>query len=257
MLSPRSLNVTPPHRVARGRRSRTSRAQARPRAGDRRRGLGAPALLFWLRGRGHAWRIDDDSVALSNLQRQVIHGTPRLAIQGRERGRRDPPPQSACDGRDHAARLVAANALDLIARMTSSPTGRQFRHRYLVSTPVSFAKSRRHGCRRDVRRHAHTLRPYARADGAPNPTYRCLFPSRRHRAAFRLRGGRILGALTGVSARDGARGDREIRRFWRGLVGVSSCSTPAPCASRHCSTAGTVQSASGEHSTIHDLSAHA
>src|SRR5215217_5065517 len=42
-------------------------------------GLGAPALLYLAAaGVGAVGVIDDDAVALSNLQRQVIHGTPEI-----------------------------------------------------------------------------------------------------------------------------------------------------------------------------------
>src|SRR5262247_1533839 len=42
-------------------------------------GLGAPVLLYLAAaGVGTVAVIDDDAVALSNLQRQVIHGTPEI-----------------------------------------------------------------------------------------------------------------------------------------------------------------------------------
>src|SRR5919198_842577 len=42
-------------------------------------GLGAPALLYLAAaGVGTLGVIDDDAVSLSNLQRQVIHGTPEI-----------------------------------------------------------------------------------------------------------------------------------------------------------------------------------
>ena len=42
-------------------------------------GLGAPVLLYLAAaGVGTLGVIDDDTVALSNLQRQVIHGTPEI-----------------------------------------------------------------------------------------------------------------------------------------------------------------------------------
>src|ERR1700751_5861566 len=42
-------------------------------------GLGAPALLYLAAaGVGTVGGIDDDEVTLSNLQRQVIHGTPEI-----------------------------------------------------------------------------------------------------------------------------------------------------------------------------------
>src|SRR5262245_9121899 len=42
-------------------------------------GLGAPALLYLAAaGVGTLGVVDDDKVSLSNLQRQVIHGTPEV-----------------------------------------------------------------------------------------------------------------------------------------------------------------------------------
>jgi len=44
-------------------------------------GLGAPALLYLAAaGVGTLGVVDDDNVALSNLQRQVIHGTPEIGM---------------------------------------------------------------------------------------------------------------------------------------------------------------------------------
>ena len=52
-------------------------------------GLGAPALLYLAAaGVGTLGVIDDDTVALSNLQRQVIHGTPDVGARRRSRARR-------------------------------------------------------------------------------------------------------------------------------------------------------------------------
>jgi molybdopterin-synthase adenylyltransferase len=54
-------------------------------------GLGAPVLLYLAAaGVGTLGVVDDDTVALSNLQRQVIHATPDIG---------DPPAQSPCHGR--------------------------------------------------------------------------------------------------------------------------------------------------------------
>src|SRR5438552_160893 len=51
-------------------------------------GLGAPALLYLAAaGLGTLGVIDDDEVTLSNLQRQVIHGTPARFL---------PAPKRAC-----------------------------------------------------------------------------------------------------------------------------------------------------------------
>src|SRR5215470_6609739 len=81
-------------------------------------GLGAPALLYLAAaGVGTLGVIDDDTVSLSNLQRQVIHATPDI-------GRPKVETAAAAIGRlnphvtveSHALRLDAANALDLVAR---------------------------------------------------------------------------------------------------------------------------------------------
>ena len=65
-------------------------------------GLGAPVLMYLAAaGVGTLGVIDDDIVSLSNLQRQVIHGTPDVGHpEGRERRGRDRAAQSACEGRD-------------------------------------------------------------------------------------------------------------------------------------------------------------
>src|SRR6202521_3404316 len=80
-------------------------------------GLGAPVLLYLAAaGVGAIGVIDDDKVALSNLQRQVIHGTPEIG---------DPKVASAAAAiarlnphvavELHATRLLAHNALALVA----------------------------------------------------------------------------------------------------------------------------------------------
>src|ERR1700676_5246975 len=50
-------------------------------------GLGAPALLYLAAaGVGTLGVVDDDTVSLSNLQRQVIHATPDIGPPKGERG---------------------------------------------------------------------------------------------------------------------------------------------------------------------------
>ena len=65
-------------------------------------GLGAPVLLYLAAaGVGTLGVIDDDTVALSNLQRQVIHGTPDVGAPKVESAAAAiAPAQPACDGRD-------------------------------------------------------------------------------------------------------------------------------------------------------------
>src|SRR5262245_32486142 len=81
-------------------------------------GLGAPALMYLAAaGVGTLGIVDDDEVSLSNLQRQVIHGTPevgepKVASAAATIARLNPHVTVEA----HAARIVAANALDLIGR---------------------------------------------------------------------------------------------------------------------------------------------
>src|SRR3712207_6668538 len=81
-------------------------------------GLGAPLIQYLAAaGIGTIGLVDDDVVSLSNLQRQVIHGTPDV-------GR--PKVESATEAvarinphilvEPHSTRLTADNARDLIAR---------------------------------------------------------------------------------------------------------------------------------------------
>src|SRR4051794_20211620 len=81
-------------------------------------GLGAPLIQYLAAaGIGTVGIVDDDTVSLSNLQRQVIHGTPDV-------GRRKV--ESAADAVvrlnpnvaivAHPVRIDAQNAVDLIGR---------------------------------------------------------------------------------------------------------------------------------------------
>src|SRR5947208_12989792 len=81
-------------------------------------GLGAPVLMYLAAaGVGTLGVVDDDKVALSNLQRQVIHdtpgiGVPKVASAAAAIARLNP--HVAVEA--HDTRLAAGNALDLIGR---------------------------------------------------------------------------------------------------------------------------------------------
>src|SRR5262249_15435234 len=81
-------------------------------------GLGAPALLYLAAaGVGTLGVVDDDEVTLSNLQRQVIHGTPEIGVPKVASAAATVHrlnPHVAVEA--HETRLVAANGLDLIGR---------------------------------------------------------------------------------------------------------------------------------------------
>jgi len=178
-------------------------------------GLGAPALLYLAAaGVGALGIIDDDAVALSNLQRQVIHGA-AAAIH-----RLNPHVKVEM----HGARLVAANALALIGGYDIVADGSDnFATRYLVSDTCFFAKKPLVTAAVGVFDGTlTTIRAYERnADGTPNPTYRCLFPEPPPPGTVpACAEAGILGALTGVlGSLMALEVIREIVGFGEGLVG--------------------------------------
>ncbi len=189
-------------------------------------GLGAPALLYLAAaGVGTLGVIDDDTVALSNLQRQVIHGTPEIGepkTASAAAAIRRLNPHVAVE--THATRLVAANALDLVGSYDIVADGSDnFATRYLVSDACFFAKKPLvtaavgmfDGTLTTLRAHER------RADGTPNPTYRCLFPEPPPPGSVpACAEAGILGALTGVlGSLMALEVIREIVGFGEGLTG--------------------------------------
>ena len=189
-------------------------------------GLGAPLLMYLAAaGVGTLGVIDDDAVALSNLQRQVIHGTPDLGVAkvtsaAATIARLNP--HVAVE--THNMRLSAGNALDRVARYDLVADGSDnFSTRYLVSDAcflaqrplVTAAVGTFDGTLTTIRAHERG------ADGKPNPTYRCLFPEPPPAGAVpACQEAGILGALTGVvGSLMALEVIREIVGFGQGLVG--------------------------------------
>ena len=189
-------------------------------------GLGAPLLQYLAAaGVGTLGIVDDDAVALSNLQRQVLHGTPDV-------GR--PKVESAADAiarlNPHvvvepiAARIDAENARAMVRGWDIVADGSDnFDTRYAVSDAcfhekkplVTAAVGSFDGS-------LTTLRPFERAaSGDLNPTYRCLFPSPPPDGQVpTCAEAGVLGALTGVlGAMMALEVIREIVGFGEGLVG--------------------------------------
>jgi adenylyltransferase/sulfurtransferase len=189
-------------------------------------GLGAPALLYLAAaGIGTLGVIDDDRVALSNLQRQVIHATtdvgrPKVESAAAAIARLNP--HVAVE--THRVRLTAGNALDLIKGYDLVLDGSDnFATRYLVADACYFAaKPLVTGAVGIFDGTLTTLRAHERgADGKPNPTYRCLFPAPPPEGSIpACAEAGILGALTGVVGSLAAlEVIREIVGFGEGLVG--------------------------------------
>lgn len=189
-------------------------------------GLGAPLLQYLAAaGVGTLGVVDDDVVVLSNLQRQVLHGTPDI-------GR--PKVESAADAitrlNPHISvvlfptRLEPGNARELVRGWDVVADGSDnFATRYAVSDAcfheavplVSAAVGSFDGS-------LTTLRPFERdAEGRPNPTYRCLFPEAPAVGSVpTCAEAGVLGALTGiVGAMMALEAIREIVGFGQGLVG--------------------------------------
>jgi molybdopterin-synthase adenylyltransferase len=189
-------------------------------------GLGAPALLYLAAaGVGTLGVVDDDTVSLSNLQRQVIHATPDI-------GRPKVESAAAAIARlnphvtveTHPLRLEAANALDLIARYDLVADGSDnFATRYLVSDACFRAKKPLVTAAVGIFDGTlTTIRAHERGkDGRPNPTYRCLFPEPPPAGTVpACAEAGILGALTGViGSLVALEVIREIVGFGEGLVG--------------------------------------
>jgi adenylyltransferase/sulfurtransferase len=189
-------------------------------------GLGSPLLQYLAAaGVGEIGIVDDDEVALSNLQRQVLHGTPDI-------GR--PKVESAADaiGRlnphvrvsAHPVRLTTDNARDLVRAYDIVADGSDnFATRYAVSDAAFFERRPLiTGAVGAFDGSLTTLRPFETGpDGRPNPTYRCLFPEPPPAGAVpACAEAGVLGALTGIiGAMMALEVMREIVGFGESLVG--------------------------------------
>mgnify|MGYP006270158323 FL=1 len=189
-------------------------------------GLGAPLLQYLAAaGVGVIGVVDDDRVALSNLQRQVIHTTEdvgRLKVESARAAIARLNPHVAVE--THMQRLDETNARDLIAGYDIVADGSDnFATRYLVSDSCFYEKrplvtAALGGFDASLT----TLRPFeCGADGRPNPTYRCLFPEPPPPGTVpNCEEAGVLGALAGVvGAMMALEVVREIVGFGEGLVG--------------------------------------
>ncbi|MEX0591771.1 MAG: ThiF family adenylyltransferase, partial [Xanthobacteraceae bacterium] len=187
---------------------------------------GPPALLYLAAaGVGTLGVIDDDKVALSNLQRQVIHSTDdldRLKTESAAAAIAKLNPHVTVD--THATRLDATNALELIGKHDVVLDGSDnFATRYLVSDACFLAKRPLVTAALGVfDATLTTIRAHEKgADGTPNPTYRCLFPEPPPAGTIpACAEAGILGALAGVAGSLAAlEVIRTIVGFGEGLVG--------------------------------------
>jgi molybdopterin-synthase adenylyltransferase len=189
-------------------------------------GLGTPVIQYLAAaGVGEIGIIDDDVVSLSNLQRQVIYTTHDIG-----KGKADCAAAAAHRLNPHVkltpivTRLDPANARALVSGWGIVADGSDnFATRYAVSDAcfherrplVTAAIGTFDGS-------LTTLRPFeSAASGAPNPTYRCLFPEPPPAGTVpTCEEAGVIGALAGVLGSLMAHEIiREIVGFGRGLVG--------------------------------------
>lgn len=189
-------------------------------------GLGSPALLYLAAaGVGTLGIVDDDAVSLSNLQRQVLHGSDdigRLKTDSAAAALARLNPHVAVE--THNFRLTTDNAEALIARYDLVLDGSDnFATRYLASDAACrAARPLVMGWLGVMDAGLTTLRPFERgAHGRPNPTYRCLFPEAPPPGTVpNCAEAGVLGALAGmVGSLMAIETVREIVGFGEGLVG--------------------------------------
>jgi molybdopterin/thiamine biosynthesis adenylyltransferase len=167
-------------------------------------GLGAPVLQYLsAAGVGTLGIVDDDTVTLSNLQRQVIHNTSAVGKSKLESAK-------AAIGRInphinvelHDLRIDGTNAGALVAQYDLVADGSDnFETRYAVADAC--ARERRPLVHASVGRfdgQVTVLKPYETGhDGRPNPSYRDLFPEPPPAGLVpSCAEAGVLGALTGV-----------------------------------------------------------
>jgi adenylyltransferase/sulfurtransferase len=189
-------------------------------------GLGSPLIQYLAAaGIGEIGIIDDDAVSLSNLQRQVLHGTPdvgRAKVESASDAvaRLNPHVRVAA----FPTRLTRDNARDILRGWDIVADGSDnFATRYAVSdacfydrVPLVTAALGQFDAS------LTTLRPFEKAaNGEPNPTYRCLFPEAPPQGATpTCAEAGVLGALAGIiGSMMALEVIREIVPFGQGLVG--------------------------------------
>ncbi len=144
-------------------------------------GLGAPILQYLAAaGVGMLGIVDDDTVSLSNLQRQVIHATSAIGETKADSARAAIlaiNPDVAVEL--HVMRLTAENAPALVARYDVVLDGSDnFETRYAVADACEAgSKPLVHAAIGRFDGSLTVLKPFETgADGRQNPSYRDLFP---------------------------------------------------------------------------------
>jgi molybdopterin-synthase adenylyltransferase len=223
-------------------------------------GLGSPlAMYLAAAGVGTLGLVDDDTVSLSNLQRQIVHGTSRIGANkttSAAKTLRDLNPDVSVV--EHNVRLTADNAMALLADYDIVADGSDnFATRFLIndacylSGKILVAAS--------MLKFEGQISTFKAHQGGDNPCYRCLYPAPPAPGIVpSCAEGGVFGALAGVmGAMQGVEVIKEILEIgesqssWLSIYDALAASwhkiklKPSPT----CTLCGPQKS-------IHDLSAH-
>ncbi len=166
-------------------------------------GLGCPLVQYLVAcGIGEIGIVDNDIVSLSNLQRQILFKTSDIGALKTDCAAQmlaelNPHVKIAT----HTVRLNADNARELVQGYDSVADGSDnFTTRYAVSDACFYEqKPLITAAVSSFDASITTLRPFEiGADGKPNPTYRCLFPTPPEGTMPTCAANGIVGALTGI-----------------------------------------------------------
>lgn len=189
-------------------------------------GLGAPLLQYLAAaGIGTIGIVDNDTVALSNLQRQIIHDTNKIGqlktSSAKEALNRINPHVEIVE---YKIRLSAENAADIIDKYEIIADGcDNFETRYLVAeTCESLAKTLVSAAVGQFDGSLTTLKPHLKnKEGDLNPRYKDIFPVEPPKNLLpSCQEAGILGAVTGVlGTLQALEVIKEITGAGEGLVG--------------------------------------
>jgi len=223
-------------------------------------GLGSPLLMYLAAaGVGTLGIVDDDTVSLSNLQRQILHQTDDI-------GR--PKTESAAETLTalnpdvtvilHEERLNPANALTLVAGYDLVADGSDnFETRFLVNDACYLARVPLVSAA--IGQFEGQLSTYRAFEGE-NPCYRCVFPERPPPGTVPSAAeAGVIGALAGVmGSLQAIEVIKEITGVGQSMDGRLTIYDALDARFRTLKLRRDPGCAlCGEHATIHDLTAHA
>ena len=164
-------------------------------------GLGSPVLLYLAAaGVGTLGLVDDDTVDLSNLQRQVVHGVKRLGERKTASAQaRVNDLNSEVEVRLHEKKVSKENAFDILKNYDLIVDGSDnFPTRYLVNDAcVLLGKPLVYGAMSQFEGQVSLL--HAKTGDALGPCYRCLYPEPPQPGTVRsCAEAGVFGALPGV-----------------------------------------------------------